>query len=176
VAGISVVVCLPPEASKDLARALADAPEPFRLMCVPEWRGIWDWWAVRGGSDGSGFKTLPGHEDDPRLIHDGPRYDGEPLPSPFGWCAGGPRGLLDLSAFRMNAPVWVMGEHPRFWQPDLLTLDRWWIEDGVHHRHGTCDDESCTHMVAGRQYQRDVYDYLESLADDALIVKLKCHG
>jgi hypothetical protein len=31
-------------------------------------------------------------------------------------------------------------------------------------------------MAAGWQYQRDVHGYLESLADDAVLVKLKCHG
>jgi hypothetical protein len=77
----------------------------------------------------------------------------------------------------MNAPSWALGEGPRLWQPDVLTLDGWWIEDGLHPRHSTCDEaESCPHMAAGWQYQRDVYDYLESLADDAMIVKLKCHG
>ena len=166
-AGIRVVVCLPSEAAADLAGAIGSALEPFRLMEVPEWRGIWDWWAVRGGSDGSGFVPLPGHEDDRRLIHDDPRYDGEALPTLPGWCAGGPRGLLDLSQFR---------EHSR-WLPDVLTLDGWWIEDGLYPKHATCDAEaSCPHMAVGREYQRDLYGYLESLPDETLLVKLKCHG
>ncbi|MBC3841158.1 hypothetical protein GXW82_15260 [Streptacidiphilus sp. 4-A2] len=59
----------------------------------------------------------------------------------------------------------------------MLTLDGWWIEDGLHPRHGTCDSaESCRHMAAGRRYQRDLGGYLASLADDVLLVKLTCHG
>ena len=272
-AGIRVVVCLPPEAVEDLGGALAEVLAPFELMSGFGLRGIWDWWAIRGGSDGNGFSYLPGFEDDPRLIHDDPRYDGELLPSLPGSCAGGPRGLLDLSVFRemsgrmasvraragdpweawqflapAHPPIlplshfrtpregdrlprslpqmwtdftaqplwqaffahplsqlpelgtaWPLWRHPmanelaraltgeredferlmvaRFWQPDVLTLDGWWIEDGLHPRHATCDgDEPCPHMAAGRQYQRDIGGYLETLTDDVLLVKLKCHG
>ncbi|MBC3841159.1 hypothetical protein GXW82_15265 [Streptacidiphilus sp. 4-A2] len=98
--GIRVMVCLPPEAAEDVPAALAQALAPFELMCGFGERGIWDWWAIRGGSEGRGFSSRPGFQDDPRLIHDTPRNDTEPLPSLPGMCAGGPRGLLDLSEYQ----------------------------------------------------------------------------
>ncbi|WP_335972948.1 MULTISPECIES: hypothetical protein [Streptomycetaceae] len=167
VAGIRVVVCLPAAAAGDLRGAIGVALAPFRLGEVPRWRGIWDEWTVRGGSDGTGFTALPGHADDPRLIHDDDGYDGTPLPSPPGRCAGGPRGLLDLAAFRLRAR----------WQPDLLTLDGWWIEDGRHPRHSSCaGEESCPHLATGERYVRDFYGHLEAQPADTLLVALKCHG
>lgn len=63
-----------------------------------------------------------------------------------------------------------------FLQPDVLTLDGWWIYDGVVPLHGTCDAaETCAHMAVGWQHQSDVGVYLESLADDVLLVKVKLH-
>lgn len=270
-AGARVVVCLPSEARGDLRAALAEALAPFESVTGGGWRDVWDWWAVRGGSDGNGFRPLPGFEGDPRLIHDDPRYDGELLPSLPGMCAGGPRGLLDpaeframserlamleawagdawdawqqlapahppvlpLSAFRVPAdggrparplpqiweeftaqPVWrAFAAHPlsrmpeletrlRHWrpdqgdlvqalcggredfrrrmidgflQPDVLTLDGWWIYDGRRPVHGTCDAaEACAHMAVGWRHQRDIGAYVESLAGDVLLVKVKCH-
>jgi hypothetical protein len=170
VAGIRVVVCLPPEAAADLRGAIAAALEPFRLMWVPQWRGVWDEWTIRGGSDGgegTGFAVLPGHADDPRLIHDDDRYDGERLPSLPGWCAGGPRGLLDLAEYRLRTR----------WHADLLTLDGWWIEDGRYPLHRSCDtEESCPHVAVGERYARDFHGHLEAQAADTLLVSLKCHG
>ncbi len=183
-AGIRVIVCLSPGAMDDLAGALAEALAPFELFSGPEWRGIWDWWAIRGGSDGSGFSPLPGFKDDPRLIHDDRRSDGELLPSLPGMCAGGPRGLLDFSEFREMSSRMVQVRDQaggpyvaHCWQPDVLTLDGWWIEDGLHPVHGICESaESCAHMAVGRQYQHDIGGCLEALANDVLLVKLKCHG
>ncbi|MER5636250.1 hypothetical protein ABT095_04765 [Kitasatospora sp. NPDC002227] len=269
-AGIRVVVCLPAEARHDLRAALDQAMAPFRMDANPRWRYIWDWWAIRGGSDGSGFSPLPGHEDSPRLVHDDPHYDGTPLPSLPGQCAGGPRGLLDLTEFRelsdrvtavrsRAGDPWDFWQHLKpdhpplqpwsaFWarhqadpqgypaerlrhdfaaqpllqaftadplsqipglhtiawhyqqaglldtldgprpsfvarmtdllpQPDLLTLDGWWIEDGTFPVHGHCEAaETCPHLDEGNRYQRDIGGYLTSLPDDALLIKLKCHG
>src|SRR5262249_26162142 len=59
--------------------------------------GMWDSWRIDGGSEGDGFAVLPGHWDDPRLLHDMPRWDGWVRPNAPGVCAGGPRGLLDFS-------------------------------------------------------------------------------
>ncbi|QMU68468.1 hypothetical protein [Streptacidiphilus sp. P02-A3a] len=62
-------------------------------------------------------------------------------------------------------------------QGDVLTLDGWWIEDGWRPLHATCESEdTCPHLVDGLRYQRDIADYLLSLPDDTLLIKLKCHG
>ncbi|MFJ3788541.1 hypothetical protein [Kitasatospora sp. NPDC090091] len=271
-AGFRVTVCLPAEAGDDLAPALAQAMAPFEQYGRSPWRGIWEWWTIRGGSDGTGFRVRPGFHDDTRLIHDDPAYDGQPLPSTAGMCAGGPRGLLDLAdhramsgrmaAVRARAAdpwdLWhrLVAEHPPFlplsvlaarhaadpqayplqrmfadfesqpllqaftshpasqipelgltftWQrnqahfaetglngaredfaeritdlfrqPDVLTLDGWWIEGGATPVHGTCDDaESCPHLAVGQRYRRDLGGYLDTLPDDVLLVTLKCRG
>ncbi|MFF9347863.1 hypothetical protein [Streptomyces sp. NPDC014734] len=98
-AGVWVTVCLPPEAVVDVEGALAKALAPFYQDTSdnPVDRGMWDARRIHGGSDGMGFAVAPGHEDDPRLIHDDRRYDGTPCPSAPGVCAGGPRALLDFS-------------------------------------------------------------------------------
>ncbi|WP_370087680.1 hypothetical protein [Streptacidiphilus sp. MAP12-16] len=137
---------------------------PFEMWSGFEWREIWDSWTIRGGSDGGGFSVLCGHENDPRLVHDWPRDDGELLPSVPGMCAGGPRGLLDSSTVRSAAGR------------DLLTLDGWWIEDG-YPVHGACDSpQACSHLADGQRYASDAAGYLDALAADAILVKLKCHG
>ncbi|WP_224280577.1 hypothetical protein [Streptomyces sp. LS1784] len=269
-AGIRVVACLPAAARDDLVTALGQAVAPFEMYANPQWRSIWDWWAIRGGSDGSGFSARPGFHDSTQLIHDDPRSDGTPLPSLPGMCAGGPRGLLDLTDFRALSKrmatvraragdpwdLWhrLAPEHPpmlpwstlrarhfedpqgypteRMWadfttqpllqafvadplsqipelgdilwlhnqiglvaaldgdradfvrrvtariqQPDLLTLDGWWIEDGDSPVHGICEDwGTCPHLEDGWHYQHDIGGYLDALADDVLLIKLKCHG
>lgn len=93
-------MCLPPEAGADVTAALAAALAPFGEATSLEWDfgSTWDSWRVEGGSDGFGFWIRPGYADDPRLIHDGPHWrDGAPRLSVPGMCAGGPRGLLDLT-------------------------------------------------------------------------------
>src|ERR1700730_6268511 len=102
-AGIRVTVCLQTAARADLGVALAEAMAPFEMWSGFEWREIWDSLTIRGGSDGGGLSVLCGHENDPRLVHDWPRDDGELLPSVPGMCAGGPRGLLDSSTVRSAA-------------------------------------------------------------------------
>ncbi|KQV14541.1 MULTISPECIES: hypothetical protein [unclassified Kitasatospora] len=269
-AGIRVVVCLPAAAREDLGTALGQAMAPFEMFANPQWRFIWDSWTVRGGSDGSGFSVLPGFQDSSQLIHDDPRYDGTPLPSQAGMCAGGPRGMLDMTDFRALSKtmatvragaggpwdLWhrLAPEHPpllpwstfqarhlddpqgypaervladytaqpllqafaadplsqipghreilwlrnqvglvgaldgersdferrmvsHVYQPDILTLDGWWIEDGTMPIHGLCEDEdTCPHMRDGWHRQQDIGGYLDALADDVLLIKLRCHG
>ncbi|MEV0777221.1 hypothetical protein [Streptomyces sp. NPDC050428] len=77
--------------------------------------GIWDSWQIVGGnSHNGGFPVLPGHEEDVRLIHEiRSRWmpEQEATPSEFGWCAGGPRELLDFTpepddARRLAAEAW----------------------------------------------------------------------
>ncbi|MEU8003572.1 hypothetical protein AB0B66_20640 [Catellatospora sp. NPDC049111] len=96
-----VTVCLPAHRRNEVDAALADALAPFEAMQGhPDERDVWDSWTIRGGSDGSGFWIRPGAEDDPWLVHDAPRYDGMPLPSRAGLCAGGPVGSLELAGAR----------------------------------------------------------------------------
>lgn len=134
------------------------------MYCGSEWREIWDEWKIRGGSDGTGFFPLEGFEGDHRLVHDSPRYDGEPLPSLPGMCAGGPKALLDLSGLSES------------WSSDLLTLDGWWIENGDP-VHGACEGaDGCSHLRNGRWYAEDPVGYLASLAPETVLVKLLCHG
>ncbi|MFJ9456259.1 hypothetical protein ACIRST_14360 [Kitasatospora sp. NPDC101447] len=65
----------------------------------------------------------------------------------------------------------------RIQQPDLLTLDSWWIEGGTSPVHALCEDwKTCPHMDDGWHYQHDIGGYLDALADDVLLIKLKCHG
>jgi hypothetical protein len=96
-AGMSIVVCLPPDSAVDVVSALDRVMAPFEAYRgFPSERDQWERWSIRGGSDGSGFRVLPGMEDDPRLIHDQSIREREPQPSLAGMCAGGPRGLFDL--------------------------------------------------------------------------------
>ncbi|MFD4547865.1 hypothetical protein ACFVXW_14305 [Streptomyces sp. NPDC058251] len=123
-AHLRVTVCLPPEAADDLEAALDAALAPFYTdgEDVPVGRGMWDWRRVQAASDRTGFAVAPGHEGDPRLIHDDPDPDGTPRPSPPGVCAGGPRELLDFTeppaaCRRVLAASWdlwqeLSGVHP----------------------------------------------------------------
>jgi hypothetical protein len=87
-----------------------------------------------GGSNGRGFAVVRGYEDDPRLVHDEPRYDGTPAPSAPGVCAGGPRALLDFSrpqaaSERATAASWhlwqrLSGVHPPA-LPLKVFVERW---------------------------------------------------
>lgn len=99
-----VVVCLPAQRESQFEVALDAAMAPFQSQQgFSPGRDIWDWWAIRGGSNGLGFWTAPGHAGDPRLAHDAPTYDGRALPSRAGMCAGGPRALLDVMPPYANA-------------------------------------------------------------------------
>ncbi|MEV0786462.1 hypothetical protein AB0I52_26580 [Streptomyces sp. NPDC050423] len=105
---MSITVCLPARAADQVETAVARAMAPFE---IDHMRGddldIWDSWRITGGTvHGGGFNVLAGHERDARLIHELPSRwlaEHEPVPNDFGWCAGGPRGLLDLSASREEA-------------------------------------------------------------------------
>jgi hypothetical protein len=97
-AGTHVTVCLPPIALVDLVPALKVVMAPFETYRgFPPERDIWESWKISGGSAGLGFWIRPGHENDPRLLHDQPSYAGAERPSRPGMCTGGPRGLLDLA-------------------------------------------------------------------------------
>ncbi|MEV6196536.1 hypothetical protein AB0M19_29525 [Streptomyces sp. NPDC051920] len=134
-AGLTVTVCLPPGAADDIDGALTAALAPFdQDSDNPVDRGMWDSRRIRGGSTGHGFAVVSGYEDDPRLVHDEPAYDGTPAPSAPGACAGGPRGLLDLSrpqapSERVAAASWDLWQQLSAKHPPALPLsvfeDRW---------------------------------------------------
>ncbi|MGW6706612.1 hypothetical protein ACWGDE_17190 [Streptomyces sp. NPDC054956] len=96
-AGYRHTVCLPGEARDRLEEAVAEAMAPFWLdrdADISQDLRIWDSWRIQGGADRAGYRIRPGHEEDPRIVHDHPRWDGTREDSEPGWCAGGPRGLL----------------------------------------------------------------------------------
>ncbi|MFG2819741.1 hypothetical protein ACGFX4_09970 [Kitasatospora sp. NPDC048365] len=100
---MSITVCLPPSAADRVEEAVAEAMAPFEIdYARGEDLDIWDAWRITGGTvHGGGFPVVTGAENDVRLIHEIPsRFLSvqEVAPNDFGWCAGGPRGLLDLSA------------------------------------------------------------------------------
>lgn len=107
--GVRLTVCLPAEAREDLGAALTSVLEPFGMDTSGTFeRAWWENWSIRGGSDACGFVIAPGHEGDPRLVHDEPLYDGTLLPSLPGRCAGGPRSLLDFDGPMAVARGWAM--------------------------------------------------------------------
>ncbi|MFD7902787.1 hypothetical protein ACFV4G_11130 [Kitasatospora sp. NPDC059747] len=97
-AGTSITLCLPAEAAERVEEAVAEAMEPFYLDAPGrEENRIWDSWRIVGRA----FNVLPGHETDPRLVAPRPSRWGGYVESPVndaGWCAGGPRELLDFGA------------------------------------------------------------------------------
>ncbi|MCX5403534.1 hypothetical protein OHA37_06515 [Streptomyces sp. NBC_00335] len=96
-AGYRHTVCLPGEARDRLEEAVGEAMAPFWLDRDGDISldlRIWDSWRIQGGVERSGYRVRPGHEADPRIVHDHPRWDGTREDSEPGWCAGGPRGLL----------------------------------------------------------------------------------
>ncbi|MER5866626.1 hypothetical protein [Kitasatospora sp. NPDC002040] len=102
-AGMSITVCLPSREDGRVEEAVAKAMAPFEIDYTRgEDLDIWDSWRITGGTaHGGGFNVLPGHEGDARLLHEFPNrwWPGHvPVPNDFGWCAGGPRELLDFSA------------------------------------------------------------------------------
>ena len=115
-AGFSVTVCLPATAASDVMAALGAALAPFGDTSGNHWDQdyFWDSWRIGGGADGHGFWIAPGREADSRLIHDSPDWRGLAGLSLPGHCAGGPRGLLDLSE-RPAIGVMLAG----------MTWDRW---------------------------------------------------
>lgn len=163
-AHIWVTVCLPPEATDDVFGSLGRALAPFEMYRGYGYREMWDSWRIRGGGEGRGFHVLPGHENDPRLIHDSPRYDGFVHPSRRGECAGGPKSLLNMA---VNPAGWA----------DVLTLDGWWVEpDGIA-RYAGCDhEEPCEHDALCPVDSCGIGRYLLTVPDDSVLVRVYCHG
>ncbi|MFJ8746518.1 hypothetical protein ACIRL2_45140 [Embleya sp. NPDC127516] len=114
-AGLILTVCLPPEARADPDAALARVMDPFHIDCGVWERAMWDSWSLRVSSNLGRFRVLPGYEGDPRLIHEAPDDDGRMPPGGAGWCAGGPRGLLDFDGPRAAERAWA-GSAWDLWQ------------------------------------------------------------
>jgi hypothetical protein len=102
---MSVTVCVPGSGGATVERSVAGRLDAFGPKADLEgtWSFLWDSWLIRGSHDEWGFWPALGHEDDPRLIRTG--FSG-PGSTQRHWgrlrhlpahCAGGPRGLLDLS-------------------------------------------------------------------------------
>lgn len=130
-AGYRLTACLPGEARDRLVEAVGEAMAPFEIGGPRPYSDdlwIWDHWGITGGADDGGYPIRPGHEADPRIIHDQPLRDGTRRPSRPGWCTGGPRGLLALGepqkrAAELAGVAWdrwheMAAEHPpgRSWE------------------------------------------------------------
>lgn len=103
-AKMRIVVCLPGAARSRLEEAVGEAMAPFELdYSRGEELDIWDGWSICGGADGAGFRIAAGYEADPRIVHDGPIWDGTRKPSLPGMCAGGPREALAFAEIRAEA-------------------------------------------------------------------------
>ncbi|MGY5035388.1 hypothetical protein ACWC9U_32060 [Streptomyces sp. 900116325] len=114
-AGMSITVCLPGTAAGRVDEAVAEAMAPFqRDFARCEELNIWDHARICGGADGHGFPVLPGHESDPRILHDRPRSKGTVEPNLPGMCAGGPREILDFTLTRAEAEE-IAGEAWDLW-------------------------------------------------------------
>lgn len=140
-AGYRLTVCLPGQARDRLDEAVGEALAPFFLDRdgdISQDLRIWDGWAIRGGAEGAGYRILPGHEADPRIVHDHPLWNGTREDSRPGWCAGGPRGLLEVAGpsartGELAGTAWdrwqeILREHPapRPWEdflPDRSAME-----------------------------------------------------
>lgn len=122
-------MCLPPDSLSNVVTAIDTAMAPFEAMQgFAGERDQWDQWSIVGGSGSSGFRILPGMEDDPRLIHDQLHWRDGPQPSLAGMCAGGPRGLLDLVGPGAEAEIaagqlWDLFHQLRGELPTALPMD-----------------------------------------------------
>src|SRR5262249_11687366 len=155
---------LSPDAIGDVAGSLTQALAPFEMYRGYHNREMWDSWRIRGGGEHAGFHVKPGHENDPRLIHDSPRYDGFVLPSKPGKCSGGPKASLTLLAHTVD---WI----------DVLTLDGWWVEPSGIAMYAGCDHNGpCAHDVGCPILPGGNERYLEALPDDTVLVRVYCHG
>ncbi|WP_329024701.1 hypothetical protein [Streptomyces sp. NBC_01423] len=171
-----LTVCLPPDAHRDLQAAIEAAMSPFDMNGDHEpYQGEWDqWWLGRPGEE---FDLLPGHEADPRLVRAQWDASGAPRRWKPGQCDGGPRGLLDFKGMRSRAAQLAASLDPgeacltpyRQRQPEwavptehLLTLDRAWIYVEVAPQPGT-------------NFPDFANTYLDDLAPDVMIVRLRIH-
>jgi hypothetical protein len=96
-------VCLPPSPPDRVEAALAAALAPFDMNqpAAGNLNGRWDRWYISPSDDR--FAVKPGHDGDPRLIHQTTWPGGAPrLRLPLR-CDGGPRALLDFEATPASA-------------------------------------------------------------------------
>ena len=169
-AGMNITVCLPSRAADRVDDAVAEAMAPFEIDHTRgEESDIWDAWRVTGGEDrGRGFTTLPGHERDPRLIHElqSRWLSDPPAPSAFGRCAGGPRELLDFSASPEEAAELAAAAWQRWRElTKELPAARSWM---VHHDRQVAEFRTYSMEQASADYGaqplvRAFDDYLDTL-------------
>ncbi|MFC4518296.1 hypothetical protein [Streptomyces ehimensis] len=100
-----VTVCLPASPFGGWEEALKAAMEPFDMNRADppgEGRpnGEWDWYHVYGGDGEIGLPVRPGHESDPRIVHNPVFSNGQPRAHRTMHCDGGPRRLLDFETVR----------------------------------------------------------------------------
>ncbi|MFD9408721.1 hypothetical protein ACFWBN_17125 [Streptomyces sp. NPDC059989] len=150
-AGMSITVCLPASAAERVDEAVAEAMAPFaRDGAGAVERDVWDNYRI---CSSVGLPVLAGHEGDPQLITDRPRWDGSLEPAVPGECAGGPRELID---FRDDRRAEAAEHAGRVW-------DRW---REIASRHPVADDESVffhRHLAAAGT--RDSYKTSREAAD-----------
>ncbi|MEV6431150.1 hypothetical protein [Nocardia sp. NPDC051463] len=173
-AGMSITVCLPAHEAVRVEAAVADAMAPFEIDYT---RGdeldIWDAWRITGGTvHGGGFNVLPGHERDSRLIHEFPSRwltDSTTTPNAFGWCAGGPRELLDFSASQEEAAELAEAAW-RQWRKLAAELPAPRRSEFYHARQqvdpGTYSSEQASADYYGQPLVRAFEDYRQTLPTD----------
>ncbi|WP_329188421.1 hypothetical protein [Actinacidiphila glaucinigra] len=167
--------------------AVAAAIAPYdRNSDIEPYQGEWDHWHL--GGPGKEFTVLPGHEHDPRLIREPLTSRGEVRDWVPSLCDGGPRELLDFAAMRLHAATeaerrWrerddfaaasLKFDLPAFYRMEakqavptehLLTLDGVWTDGSVPSRPGY-----------GNEYLSFANAYLDSLAPDILVIRLRIH-
>ena len=78
---------------------------PYDVDARPEYepmRDRWDWWQIYT-PPGSHLLVRPGHNGDPRLVHNPVYRSGAPRPIEALCCDGGPVGLLDIPTMAARA-------------------------------------------------------------------------
>ncbi|MEU1537787.1 hypothetical protein ABZ461_06610 [Actinacidiphila glaucinigra] len=127
-----------------------------------------------GQANGGGFNVQPGHQRDPRLIRSR-RWDrkSERLPSDFGWCAGGPRELLDFSASHEEARRLAEAAWRRWHElaAELPPADPWKVyRDRAETEFGWYDGAQVSADYRAQPLVRAFDAYLRDVADPALLV------
>ena len=175
-----VTVCLPPTQPGNVYDAIKTAMAPYDFnSAANDWGGgEWDHWHIDAG-DTRRYPVKPEYDGDPRLIY---ADQWEPTPNrqrlPL-QCDGGPVGLLDLDRLQTDAVSDAPAE--RQWAIAtfaLLPLDRLWIDPDTPGPFLDVLPDATTTEAYEHQcvvYAREATRYIESLADDRIIVQLRYH-
>ncbi|MEV6101906.1 hypothetical protein [Nocardia sp. NPDC051981] len=172
-----IIVCLPSREATRVEDAVAEAMAPFELdYRRGEDLDIWDTWRIT-----EGLPVLAGFERDSRLVHHSPtahHTDGrtttlETIPSEYGWCAGGPRALLDLPTSQVHLEqtraladaIWQRWHELATELPTALARDSFYESHFCDIDADTC--EACEQISVGYSAQplvRAFGDYLGTLS------------